>query len=386
MKKIKDIVLRKILNSGGKYTIQAEIVLTKNIKGIASAPSAIIPGRREVETTNFDSINSMHLDNLKKQLLKLKNPNQMKVDNILENNIETLGSDLCLSISLAFARASANYYKVSLINYIEKLSGIKSEYKAPIPLVAIFSGGVHGELSDSLQQIMLLVNEENFDKAVSSILKVYDNVENFLKKNNYFLELGASSGFITKNLSVDEQFNILNNTIKKFDLKNSSIGIDVAAEHLIVDNFYYYQGKKYDIDSFYNLINDYKMKYRLSFIEDPFDSDADEYWIKFKNSNSEIAIVGDDLFATQSKFINSTEANTIIIKMNQAGTLSKTIDAIIEAKKQGVKLCVSHRSLETEDTFMCDLAVATNSDFIKIGGPRRGDRIAKYNRLLSITK
>lgn len=386
MLKIKQVKIKKILNSGGKPSIEASVILNKNIIGIASSPSAILAGKREVFSTNIAENDNTILKNLITELKHLKRINQVNVDNILNKYIDTLGSDICLSISLAFARALAKYKNISLIEYIENETQIKSKYKAPYPLVAVFSSGVHGKKDKgTLQQIMMSVNTNDFDKAIEIILNIYNDIEKHLKENDCYVDLGSSSGFIVKNITTEQQFDLLQNTIKKYNYENVSIAIDVAAEHLKENDYYVYQSKKYNNVEFTKLLQDYKDKYNLTFIEDPFDSDEKENWISFRNTNKNIDIVGDDLFATQSQYLDINEANSIVIKMNQAGTLSKTLETITQAKKLGIKLCVSHRSYETEDTFMCDLAVAVNSEYIKIGGPRRGDRIAKYNRLLTLT-
>ena len=384
--KITDIVLRKILNSGGNDAVEATIILEERFVGIASAPSAILAGGREVTSTDFNKLENEDLEKVKKTLIN-NEYSQKEIDKILDSFIDSIGSDICLSISLAFARAKSKSNNQTLIEYIENETNIKSNYKAPYPLVAIFSGGVHDNKDGgSLQQIMLSVNTNDFNKAISIILNIYNDIENYLKEHDMFVELGNSSGFVVKNISTDEQFELLSKTIKKYGCDNVSIAIDVAAEHLINGSYYIYQNNKYTEEEFYNLIQDYKNKYNITFIEDPFDSDKRDTWIKFKNNNKDIDIAADDLFATQSKYLDENEANTMIVKMNQAGNLTNTLATVLYARKKGIKLCVSHRSYETEDTFMIDLAVAVNSEYVKIGGPRRSDRIAKYNRLLNIIK
>lgn len=386
MLKITNIEIIKILNSGGKDAIQTTIILNKKHEGIASTPSAIIPGKREVNTTIYNNIyNSDDLNSIINELYKMKVVTQQNADEILQKYIDIVGSDICLSISLALARAISKSKGISLINYIERISKIKSKLLSPYPLVGIFSGGVH-DAYGSIQQIFISVNTHDFNNAIDIITTIYNEIENYLKDNDKYYDLGASSGFITKNMTPDEKFELLQNTIKKHKYENTvSLGIDVAAEHLYKNDLYFYQGKEYNSSDFYNLIQKYQQKYNLTFIEDPFDTLDKANWNKFKKTNI-IDIVGDDLFATQEKYIDSSFANAIIIKMNQAGTLTKTIQTVNKALNEKMKLCVSHRSYETEDTFMCDLAIAINSDYIKIGGPKRGDRISKYNRIINIIK
>lgn len=190
---------------------------------------------------------------------------------------------------------------------------------------------------------------------------------------------------IVKDMTIDEKFKIVLDTIKTLNYeKEVTIAIDVAAEHFFKDDIYIYQGKTMKSKELNDILNQYIEKYNITYIEDPFDSNDEMYWKKMKSEHKNISIVGDDLFATQDKYINSELANGIIIKMNQVGTLTGTINAFRKAKEENMTTCVSQRSIETEDTFMCDLAVAFNATYIKIGGPRRGDRIAKYNRLLRL--
>lgn len=186
-------------------------------------------------------------------------------------------------------------------------------------------------------------------------------------------------------MTIDEKFAMVIEAIKILGYeKEITIAIDVAAEHFFKDEIYTYQGKTMKSKELNNILNQYIEKYNITYMEDPFDSNDEEYWKKIKLEHKNIDIVGDDLFATQDKYVNSELANGIIIKMNQVGNLTGTINAFHKAKEENMTTCVSQRSIETEDTFMCDLAVALNAKYIKIGGPRRGDRIAKYNRLLRL--
>ena len=380
--KIKEVKIRKIMNSQGLDALEIELLSNNNIKAISSAPSAIIPGKREVITYN-----SYQNDNIKSLINEICSnfiENQIELDSILDKYMEKLGSKVCLPFSLAFARIMAKEQNVSLVQYISKLLQITETRKSSIPLVTIFSGGVHNK-KDSIQNIMIAVDIHPFSEAVPVITKIYTYIENILKEENLLDGYGASSGMIVDRLNIDEKFRIVLDTIKEFGFeKNVSIAIDVAAEHFFDKGIYVYNGKKYSSENLYKILCSYIEKYNITYIEDPFDSTDEEYWKMMKQNYPNLIIVGDDLFATQEVYINNTLANGIIIKMNQVGTLSQTINAFFKAKKKKMITCVSHRSIETEDTFMCDLAVALNSTYIKIGGPRRGDRISKYNRLLRL--
>ncbi len=384
MIKIKEIKIREILNSAGKKALEVEMIADNQIKAIGSSPSAIMPGKREVITTkevNKDKLNKMIYEICSKKL-----SNQGELDAILERYMQQLGSNICLPFSLAFARIMAQVQKLTLVQYITKIANGKPKGKSPIPLVAIFSGGVHNQKENgSIQNIMIAVNKHPFSKAVQPIIEIYSYIENELKEKDRLKAYGQSSGMIVEEMTIDEKFEMVHKTIKKLNYeKEVTIAIDVAAEHFFKDNSYTYQGEKMKSQELSKIFKDYIENYNITYIEDPFDTKDEEYWRKMKAEYKNIDIVGDDLFATQDKYINRELANGMVIKINQVGTLTGTINAFNKAKKEDMATCVSQRSIETEDTFMCDLAVALDATYIKIGGPRRGDRIAKYNRLLRL--
>lgn len=380
MIKIEKIKFRTILNSAGKKTFEIELLDSTGIKAYASSPSAIIPGKREVMTTN--DFNDYLINDLTNEISSTWIENQEMFDTLLNKYINKIGSNICLSLSLAFARIMSQKEQISLVEYIAKIANYKTKYITPKPLVTIFSGGLHDTKNrQTIQNIMLSVNVTPFSKAINPILEIYTDIEKQLLLKGY----SASSGMIVENITTDEKFEIVLNTIKKLGYEEKvTIAIDVAAEHFFSDNMYVYEGKKLTSEQLETILTNYKNKYHLTYIEDPFAPNDEKFWKKFKEKNSQIAIIGDDLFATQNQYINLDLANGIIIKMNQVGTLTGTIKTFMQAKQEKLITCVSHRSIETEDTFMCDLAVALDADYIKIGGPRRGDRIIKYNQLLRL--
>lgn len=384
MIKIIRINIMNILNSEGKEAFEVELITDNNFKAIASSPSAIIPGRREIITTN--KVSKSDLNEMINEICKNEIENQSEFDSILNKYMQILGSNICLPFSLAFARLMAQVQNITLIQYISKIADYNHEKKSPIPLVAIFSGGVHNKKQNgSIQNIMIAVNIHPFSKAIKAISEIYSYIENELKKRDILKAYGASSGMIVDEITVEEKFEMVIDTIKTLQYeKEVSIAIDVAAEHFYKNKIYKYQGKNVSSEELKDVLNQYIKKYNITYIEDPFDSDDNEYWKKMKSENKNIDLVGDDLFATQDKYINNELANGIIIKMNQVGTLTGTIKAFRKANQENMITCVSQRSIETEDTFMCDLAVALNTKYIKIGGPRRGDRIVKYNHLLRL--
>ncbi len=384
MIKVKELKLRKILNSEGKDAIETEIIINKNIKGIASTPSAIIPGKREIISKN--ELNKNELSKMFDEIYNIKIENQEQFDNIINKYKNVLGANVCLSLSLAFARAYSKMKKTSLVKYISKLGCVENRSIEIKSLVTIFSSGVHNKsVNGDIQNIMISVDIQPFSKAVKAIIEIYNRIEKELKDKNLLKGYGTSSGMIVEKFSTEEKFEILSKTIKKLDYdENITIAIDVAAEHFYKNNFYTYQGKKLNSKKLYNTLKEYIKKYNITYIEDPFDSNDEIWWEKIKNENPNILIFGDDIFATQDKYINKELANGIVIKMNQVGTLTDTINTFENARKSKMSICISHRSIETEDTFMCDLAIGLRANYIKIGGPRRGDRIAKYNQLLRL--
>lgn len=380
MIKIEKIKLRTILNSAGKKTFEVEMLESTGVKAYASSPSAILAGKREINTT--DKLDDSLINTLTTEICNTWIKNQEMFDTLLNKYINKIGSHICLSLSLAFARIMSQKEHTSLIKYIAKIANYKTTYITPKPLVTIFAGGVHNSKNKgTIQNIMLSINITPFSKALNPILEIYSNIEKQLLKKNY----SSSSGMLVDNMTTDEKFEMVLNTIKKLGYdKKVTIAIDVAAEHFFFNNMYLYEEKKLTSDQLEAILIDYKNKYHLTYIEDPFAPNDEKSWKKFKKKNSQIAILGDDLFATQNQYINPELANGIIIKMNQVGTLSGTIKSFMQAKQEKMITCVSQRSLETEDTFMCDLAIALDADYIKIGGPRRGDRIIKYNQLLRL--
>lgn len=384
MIKIEKINFRNILNSAGKITFETEIIDSDGIRAFASSPSAIIQGCREVMTTN--EFNDDIVSNLANEIYRTEIENQEMFDTILNKYIDKIGSDICLSLSLAFARVMAQKKKLLLVEYIAQIAKYKTRCISPKPLVTIFSGGVHNEKNKgSIQNIMISVDIMPFSKAIIPILEIYSYIEKELKERALLKGYGASSGMLVDDMTTDEKFEMVSNTIKKLGYQDKvSIATDIAAEHFFENNSYTYESKKINSEQLSEILTAYKDNYHLTYIEDPFAPNDEESWRKFKKENPQIAIVGDDLFATQKKYIKSNLANGMIIKMNQVGTLMGTINTFMQAKKENMITCVSHRSIETEDTFMCDLAVALDADYIKIGGPRRGDRIMKYNRLLRL--
>ncbi len=387
---ISGIKIREILNSGGGIAVEAEVMLLGGNFGRASAPVAILPGRRETTRTfGLDSEKSSIISDLNIKVQEFKGCSfisQEGFDSKLESWANILGSDVCLALSLAFARAAASSSSCNLVSYISKLA--KTTIKMPYPLVAVFSGGIHNSEGNlPFQQIMLAVNISVLDEALLATKKIYKAIEDLLKKRKLLNGYSSSSGMIANEIGMDEMFEIVTKTIHDLGyIDLVGIAVDIAAEHLREEDGKYniFGKKQMATDIIEEYINMCK-KYPIVYLEDPFDLDEEDAWRDLrKRLDSKVIIVGDDLFATNSKYIDISLADGILLKMNQAGTLSATLRAVEKSKSQGMTLCVSHRSLETEDSFMCDLAVALGVKFIKLGGPRRGDRTSRYNQLIRL--
>jgi enolase len=378
---ISDILIRRILNSNGGFAYEAEIQLDNKYNGIGAAPSAIMIGRREKKITS-----KIFPQELVYQLIGC-DVDQESLDSYLDNNIQSLGSDITLAISMAFARAMSNCKDISLVDYLKNICPNKQNDRQIAPIIPIFSGGIHDpELGGSMQQIMLKIENMDFQNSVEVICLIYNQVENILTKKGMKKGIAASSGFLVHGMSIEEEFEFINDLITNSPWeKNLSIAVDVAAEHLRTQDGYMFYNKMYQPDEFESLLLAYIDKYRITYLEDPFDCNDISNWKSLHEKiNTKTEIIADDYSATQLCYLEKNIADGFIIKMKQVGTVIETLKMVSQVKKLGLKTCVSHRSSETEDTFICDLAIAIDSDYMKIGAPRRGDRVEKYNRLIRL--
>lgn len=388
MFKIKNIKLRCILNSNADEAVEADLFLNDGSFGRGSSPSAIIPGKREKKNTKKYTL--LNLDivecELKKNLIG-QEMEQQSLDNCLKILMDRIGSDISLAISLAFARAAANALKLDFIAYLSKHLQRNLNSKIPQILVPIFSGGVHAKNSaDSFQQIMICMKENMLDNEYKMSKELSYVTEKVLEEKGTNFSIAASGGYIVESLSTLEKLELLQIILKRANYSAQiEIAVDVAAEHLQREHKYFFDGKIMSPDEFLEILKYCATYFPICYIEDPFITEDMKYWIKLRNFCGEkVQIIGDDLFATQASNINPMLADGIVIKMNQVGNLTDTIATIKKAREKDMILCVSHRSYETEDISMCDLAVAAAAEYIKIGGVKRGERIIKYNQLLRL--
>ena len=398
---------REILDSRGFPTIEATVFLTDGTVGVASVPSGASTGIYEAHEKRDNDKNRYHgkgvieavrsvCKTISPALCGISACEQYELDKILigldgTENKSKLGANATLAVSLATARAAANWYHIPLYRY---LGGTNSN-RLPVPMMNILNGGAHASNNVEIQEFMIVpVGFECFSMAMQAGSEVYHTLAKILKKKGLSTAVGDEGGF-APNLENDEQaIELICEAIKEagYDTDKIKIALDAASSEWYAKEGEYVMpksGKYYSrdllIDYWCNLVD----KYPLISIEDALDQRDYEGWSSLTaRIGNKIMLVGDDLFVTNSKRltdgIKKKAANAILIKPNQIGTLSETLDVIRKATNAGYKFILSHRSGETEDTTIADIAVAVNSPFIKTGAPCRSERVAKYNRLLRI--
>ena len=386
MAKIKKIKGRQVFDSRGNPTVEAEIYSDKDLYASAIVPSGASTGTYEAyelrDKENEDYIGRSvfkAVENVNKKIAKsLKGidlNDQIKIDKTLidldgTEQKKKIGSNAILAVSIAACKLAANEKNISLFKHLAN----SKNHQLPVPLLNIINGGVHAKNNLDIQEFMIRPDKaKSFSEAMRVSFLVIQKLKSLLDVTN----VGDEGGFAPNLQSDEEAIQIIIKAIEKSGFKpgeDVSICLDVAANELKTPK---------TIDYYSELIN----KYPIKSIEDPFTEDDWDSW-KQLTKKTKIQIVGDDLFATNvkrlKKGIDEKSANAILIKLNQIGTVSETLAAIRLAQKSDFKTIISHRSGDTEDTFIADLAVATNSSQIKTGSLARSERVAKYNRLLRI--
>ena len=404
MSKILKIRARQVFDSRGNPTIEAE-VYSKKLSASAICPSGASTGTHEAFEKR-DKNNKRYLGksvlgavNLVNTIIskKLKGINihdQERIDTILINLDGTkqktkLGANSILAISMAAKKLSAKIKKIPLY----KTFFIKNNFKLPYPLMNVINGGAHANNGLRIQEFMIRPDKaKSFSEAMRICFVIINTLKELIKKKGLSTSVGDEGGFAPMINNNNHALDLIVAAIKKSGFKNGkdiSICLDVAANEL-------YKRKKYSIHSkkfisVENSIKEYKKiidKYMIKSIEDPFAENDWASWSELMKSNNKIQIVGDDLYVTNLErlkkgFLNNS-SNAILIKLNQIGTVSETLDVIKFAQIVGYKTIISHRSGDSEDTFIADLAVGTNSNQIKTGSMARSERVAKYNQLIRI--
>lgn len=410
---IENVEGMQILDSRGNPTIQVKVTLESGIEGIAMVPSGASTGSFEaVELRDGDmqTYNGLSVykavDNVNKKIAKiLIGMNAMKQREIDEAMIKLdgslnkskLGANAILGTSLAVARAAANSIQLPLYKYIGGINACK----IPLPMMNILNGGKHANNNLNIQEFMIVpVGGKKFKEMLQMCTEVYKVLKEVLKKKGLVTSVGDEGGFAPDLENDEEAIELILEAIEKAGFKSGKdfkLALDVAstemhdvAKKINKEGYYFWKTDIYKTKAeMIDYIIDLAGKYPIMSIEDGL---AEEDWKSWKEltkrMENKIQLVGDDLFVTNSsrllKGIEENVANAILIKPNQIGTLTETLETIRIAKENGYRTVISHRSGETEDTFIADLAVATNSGQIKTGAPCRTDRVCKYNRLLNI--
>ncbi|GAA7690852.1 phosphopyruvate hydratase [Helicobacter pylori] len=405
---IKDIHALEVMDSRGNPTIQASVILSDNTKANAIVPSGASTGKREAlelrdnDKTRFlgkgvlracENVNSV----IKHHLIGLEAINQAFVDERLRAldgtpNYANLGANAVLGVSMALARASTKALNLPLYRYL----GGANALTLPVPMLNIINGGTHANNSIDFQEYMIMpLGFESFKEALRASAEVYHTLKKLLDGKNQLTSVGDEGGFAPNFNNNVEPLEAISQAIEKAGYKlgeEIALALDVASSELVDENFnYHLKGENKILDS-HELVAYYKelvAKYPIVSIEDGLSEDDWEGWAFLsKELGRQIQLVGDDLFVTNAsllqKGIEKNIANAILIKPNQIGTISETLETIRLAKHHAYQCVMSHRSGESEDSFIADFAVALNTGEIKTGSTARSERIAKYNRLLEI--
>ena len=405
MSTIYSVFAREVLDSRGNPTVETEVVLESGYAGRAIVPSGASTGEREALELRDNDVKRFKGKGVLKAVENVNNIiapkiegfdalEQTYIDNILidldgTENKSNLGANAILGVSMAAARAAADYLDLPLYRYI---GGVMSR-ELPVPMMNVINGGAHAQNSLDVQEFMIVpAGADSFKEALRMGVEVFHTLKSVIKDRGYSTGVGDEGGFAPQISTTREALDILMTAIEKSGFlpgKDIFIALDSAASELFKEGKYHIDNNIWGSDEligFYDaIINDYP----IISIEDGLAENDWNGWKKFtEKCASKIQIVGDDVFVTNPKIfsegIKQGIANSILIKLNQVGTLTETLTTIEIAKRAGYTCVISHRSGETEDTFISDLSVATNVGQIKTGSASRSERIAKYNQLIRI--
>ena len=409
--KIKQITAREILDSRGNPTVEATVELADGSVGMAAVPSGASTGVHEAVELRDGStkryggkgvLKAVKNVNTKinKALVGKDARDQKKIDKIMidldgTENKSKLGANAILAVSLANCRAVAISTGIPLYKYIRSVYRLKEKgWRMPVATMNVLNGGRHADNNLSIQEFMIIPKHRYFRERIRMGSQIFHSLSAILNQRGYNTAVGDEGGFAPDLLNNEKALQLLMQATKTAGFipgKNVFIGMDVAASEFFRKGKYYLDGNKrgYTAEKMTRVFSTWIEKYPIISIEDPLAEDDWDNWKKLtKKLGKKVSIIGDDLFVTNKKRlqrgIDEKVANAILIKLNQIGTLTETIETINLAKKKKYKISVSHRSGETADTFIADLAVAVNADFIKSGSLSRSERVEKYNRLMKI--
>ena len=404
MSTIKSVHAREILDSRGNPTVEVEVALDDKTIGRAAVPSGASTGAFEAAElrdggsrylgkgvqTAVNNVNNKIAPvviGLNAQAQRDLDVKMIELDG--SKNKSSLGANAILGVSLATARAVALSKNQSLFKYL----GGQEAKTLPVPMMNILNGGAHADTNVDIQEFMIApIGAENFKESIRWGAEIYHSLKSVLKKKGLATSIGDEGGFAPNLESNRAALDLILVAIESAGFKAGSqiaLAMDVAATEFFADGKYKFEGKQLTSDQMIDYYSELVQSYPLVSIEDPLDEDDWSGWAKLTaNLGEKIQIVGDDLFVTNperlQRGIDSKTANALLVKVNQIGSLTETIDAVNLAHKNNYKSMMSHRSGETEDTTIADLAVALNCGQIKTGAPARSERVAKYNQLLRI--
>ena len=407
MSKIKKVIAREILDSRGNPTVECDIFLEDNSFGRAAVPSGASTGKHEaIELRDGDKNRYFGMGVLK----AVKNINQKLSPHILNKNFDTfktfdnflidfdgtdnksgLGANATLAVSLAFAKSLGQQSQQPFFSFLSQCN----DFLLPIPMMNIINGGSHADNNVDIQEFMIApVGAPSFSVALQYGCEVFHSLKSILKSKNLNTNVGDEGGFAPNINNSKEVIEIIIKAVEKSGLKlrkDILLSLDVASTEFYKENYYYLKGEQQKLSSnqMINYLKDLVSAYPIFSIEDGMAEDDWEGWVNLtKELGKKIQLVGDDLFVTNVKRlkigIEKNAGNSILVKLNQIGTLSETLETIYLAKQNKFSTIISHRSGETEDTTIADLAVAVSSGQIKTGSLSRTDRTSKYNQLLRI--
>lgn len=408
--KIKTILAREILDSRGNPTVEAKIILDNGVIGQAKAPSGASIGTHEAlelrdgglryggkgvlkAVKNVNTIIAKALKGF--SIDKQKDLDQKMIEVDGTKNMSVLGANATTAVSLACARAGALEMDLPLYKYLRYIYKLPNKnYRLPVPMMNVLNGGRHADNGLSVQEFLIMPRHSLFRERVRMGSQIFHSLANLLSQKGYSTSVGDEGGFAPEITNNERGLQLISEAIKQAGwqpCKHVFLGLDVAASEFYRHDSYYFISKKqgWRPAKMVALLSQWAKKYSLLTIEDGLAEDDWENWkLLTKQLGGNVKLVGDDLFVTNvnriQKGINEKVANAVLIKPNQIGTLTQTMAAIQLAQANNYQVAVSHRSGETADTFIADLAVAVNAEYIKTGSLSRSERVEKYNRLMEI--
>ncbi len=412
MSKIKDIIARQVLDSRGNPTVEVDVLTENGNRGRASVPSGASTGSREAlelrdGNKNYfcgksvknavDNVNNLIRKNLiGKEVANLKELDYMMIEMDGTENKAKLGANAILGVSMAICRAGALDAKLPLYQYLSKNLNCPNpvgKYRMPSPLMNIINGGQHASNNLDIQEFMIVPHmKKSFSENFRAGVEIFHSLKKVLHDKNYSTNVGDEGGFAPDLKSHEEAIELILTSIEKAGYKpgvDVSLSLDAAASEFYENGKYVMQGKQFSSNEMIDYLSNLANKYPIYSIEDGLAEKDFDGWINLTSKiGKKVLIIGDDLFVTNKKIlqvgIDKKQANAILVKVNQIGSITETFESLDLAYKNNFRAIISHRSGETADAFIADLAVASGAGLIKTGSASRSDRIEKYNQLLRI--